>query len=99
MNTKFTKGEWSIYIGSENMNARTVCKLSASTSILSSAYVIGDLEGDANLIAAAPDMYNKLGELLTFLEVMHEADTSWTIKESISFHKEVGILLKKARGE
>ena len=50
-------------------------------------------------IRVGAKMYNKLGELVWFLENMHECDTDWTIKESSNLHKEVNQLLAEARGE
>ena len=94
--TKFTKGEWLL---------RTQFQISigegfTTTQMTGDSFAnVAEREANAHLIAAAPDMYNKLNELLTFLEVMHEADVSWTIKESIQFHREVTALLKSARGE
>ena len=99
MNTKFTKGPWTRCSRGENLIGANGKNVGVYNSGLSGVNKSVEAVANVHLIEASTDMYNKLAELLTFLEVMHEADASWTIKESIAFHKEVGQLLTKARGE
>ena len=87
MSATFTKGEWEIYRGDSAMNDRTVCQLTPMVSILSDRYVDGSPMDDALLIAAAPDMYALLNDILD----NYETDTH--------MDNQISVILSKVRGK
>ena len=90
MESKFTKGEWLIAEGSPTfVYALNDDKVNAFDCVVQ-GYHTGkpELEANAHLIAAAPDMY-KILELL----VLGDSINDTTIDD------EVRMLLAKARGE
>ena len=87
--TKFTKGEWSVEDGRV-----VVCgdfKIAYSYSGLSVPF-IEHIKTNANLIAAAPEMYEMLDEVSNVLG--HELNPT-----NKSYIKAIKELLAKARGE
>ena len=98
MDTKFTKGEWEIFGDwgirakrSERQLADNVCHATFEYDRGGS----GEGFANANLIAAAPDMYAMLEELSGISENYQESIIFWIHENK----NKVEELLAKARGE
>jgi hypothetical protein len=90
MNTKFTKGQWLVNTTGSKTWVDTETGLTVAQ--------VFDMEGhpdNANLIAATPDMYTMLEELLSVSENHQETIIFWVCENR---HK-IEDLLAKARGE
>ena len=96
METRFTEGEWYCVFGGAYACVRINGKVVADLRTVNAAYN----KHDAQLIAAAPEMYVEVESEIEFLKELREGfDTVYSmiiIDERIS-HKEK--LLAKARGE
>ena len=90
MNTKFTKGQWlsSAKINSTD-DAVITSTVNDATLTIAKVYGHNHVCDDANLISAAPDLYDALCEVLDF----YESDIDCTN------HDRWELALKKARGE
>ena len=84
--TKFTEGEWEIS-WSEEMNNRTVARLTNKMCIVADAYVSDDPIHDAHLIKTAPKLYAML------VQLQIEGGLG------VARHRQVDRLLAEARGE
>lgn len=91
-----TEGLWAIDMGNHLSAATVVVCMEGGEENTSERR---RLEGNAHLIAAAPELYEELSSLKEYLEAMHEMPPGWTIEQSQVKHKRICDLLAKARGE
>ena len=104
MDTKFTKGEWHVdnagdvvikgsggYVGYPSHDG-------AIASLDDGEYIENDNKYDAHLIAAAPDMYAMVNEVLSMQKQWHGHGMETHMKLAV-LAKKMELLLSKARGE
>ena len=104
MKEQFTPAPWlnagtTVYALQDSVRLGKTTKINRFQFFIQGRCSGEEVLANAILAKAAPKMYHKLGELVWFLENMHECDTDWAIKESSNLHKEVDQLLAEARGE
>ena len=106
MKEKFTKGEWKIDTSYSTMidihsNETSVCEIDCAIKWINDGCFVADPtdeeSANAHLIAAAPEMYQKLKEL-SKLAAFLEGHTHVSIEMDVVKH-DIDELLKKARGE
>jgi hypothetical protein len=100
--TKFTKGSWyindcGIHWNNPDLKHLEVCYSEIGEVICDTVYT----EADANLIAAAPEMYDEIKieieELQEFISTLNHMSGDWLYYSSRLDRKEA--LLAKARGD
>ena len=82
--SKFTKGPWKLR--GNNIGVSDVSETQSYGMLINIASVdefdlASDWQANANLIAAAPDMYEALEELLGFIEL--ECDAIWNARKAL----------------
>ena len=91
--TKFTKGEWQVSGDGLNVNSGG-CRVARAYSGSNIAYV-QPARANAHLIAAAPEMYAIIANIVKYSKLNDSSVNEYTHNSILSFEK----LLAKARGE
>jgi len=91
MGTKWTPGPWVAYLGNKYMHVKSV----DGSYVMEAQSTHGGIvrqHADANLIAAAPELYEALKDIITQYPLIHGEPVPAWIRNGAA-------ALKKARGE
>lgn len=99
METKFTKGKWKVVHRDEREPDELDFMVMASGTPTGNARIAEVIrEGNANLIAAAPNLYAALEAMEKHFGILGEEDSGIN-QTAIKVTKDARAALKKARGE